>query len=163
MVTRTLQVLAGLAAVGAVLAVVFVVSFRTKFAPVQDRIRHVNRRFTNPRVLSKDAGRPGAYASVVNHHGRHSGAPYRTPVVVQPAGDGTYVVALPYGPGADWVRNVLAAGSATIQHEGRTIAVNRPGLVTAEVGNPHFLPKDQRAHRRFGVSDFLVLHMANAA
>lgn len=162
MTIRILQVVVGLAAVGLLSAGGFAVAFRTRFAPVQDRIRRTNRRFTNPRVLAGDAGDPGAYASVVHHVGRRSGRPYRTPVVVQETGEGRYVVALPYGPGADWVRNVLAAGSATIQHEGRTIAVERPALIPADVGNAHFPRKEQRTHRWFGVRDFLLLHPAGA-
>ena len=158
MLTTLIQMLGVLAGIGAVLAVVFVVSFRTKFAPVQNVIRRTNRRFTNPRVLSKGAGQPGAYASVVNHAGRRSGAQYRTPVVVEEAGDDAYVVALPYGPTVDWVRNVMATGSATIDHEGRTIAVDRPLLIGLDQGNPHFPAKEQRTHRRFGITDFLLLH-----
>jgi hypothetical protein len=36
------------------------------------------------------------------------------------ATDDGFVIALPYGPGADWVKNVLASGSATIVNEGDT-------------------------------------------
>ena len=160
MLTTVIQVLAALAGIGAVLTVVFVVSFRTKFAPVQKLIRRTNRRFTNPRVLRRDAGEPGAYASVVHHTGRRSGTPYRTPVVVEEAGDDAYVVALPYGPTADWVRNVMTTGAATIDHDGRTIPVDRPSLIGLDQGNPHFPAKEQRTHRRFGVTDFLLLHDA---
>ena len=40
------------------------------------------------------------------------------------------MIALPYGPGANWVRNVLASGSATIVHEGQTLDVDRPEIVS---------------------------------
>jgi hypothetical protein len=40
-----------------------------------------------------------------------------------------FVIVLPYGPGADWVRNVLAHGSATLVHEGRTVRVDQPVVV----------------------------------
>ena len=96
------RVLLGLAAGGGLLWLGFVWSFRTKNPVVQGAIRRLNRSFTNPKQL-QTAGQPGAYASVVHHTGRRSGADYRTPVVVQPAGDELFV-ALPYGPGADWVQ-----------------------------------------------------------
>lgn len=152
------RVLLSVAAGGAVLWVGFVWSFRTKFRPVQGAIRRLNRRVTNPKQL-RTAGQPGAYASIVQHVGRRSGTSYRTPVVVQPAGD-DLLVALPYGPSADWVQNVLAAGSATIEHEGATIRATAPELVPSEVANPHFPTKEQRMHRVYGVHDFLRLARA---
>lgn len=139
----------------AVLWLGFTVSFRTRFAPVQDAIRRLNRRVVNPRQL-ETAGHPGASASVVHHVGRSSGTPYRTPVVAVPTDDG-FVIALPYGPRADWVRNVLAAGAATVQHEGQVVSVDEPELVPAATVDPLFPPGTQRTHRLYGVDDFLVL------
>ena len=46
---------------------------------------------------------------VIIHRGQRSGRIYETPVNVFRRSDG-YVVALTYGAGADWVRNVRAAG-----------------------------------------------------
>lgn len=150
-------VLAGvaLAAVGGILMVGFTWSFRARFRPVQDAIRRMNRVVLNPRQL-RTAGRPGAYASIVEHVGRTSGSRYRTPVVAVPTDDG-FVIALPYGPGTDWARNVLAAGSATIEHEGHTTPVERPEVVPAQTVDALFPVREQRTHRRFGVTDFLLL------
>lgn len=155
MLLRIMQVALGLVVAGGALWLGLVVSFRTKFAPVQRAIRHVNRRFTNPRQL-RTAGQPGASASVVRHVGRTSGTAYRTPVVAAEL-DGGFLVALPYGPGVHWVRNVVAAGSAELEHEGRTIAVEAPVFVSAAEANPNFPAKEQRAHRLYGVDDFLHL------
>lgn len=154
-------VLAGgvLVAAGGVLTVGFMWSFRTKFRPVQDAIRRMNRAVLNPRQL-RAAGQPGAHASVVNHVGRTSGTRYRTPVVAVPTDDG-FVIALPYGPGTDWVRNVVAAGSATIEHDGRTMPVERAELVPADDVNPLFPDREQHIHRRFGVTDFLLVRRAS--
>jgi deazaflavin-dependent oxidoreductase (nitroreductase family) len=149
------RVVAGLAAVAAVLWLAFTVSFRTKFRPVQNAIRRTNRKVLNPRQLRR-AGKPGAWASVVRHVGRSSGTAYRTPVVTVPTPDG-FVIALPYGPGVDWARNVIAAGSATIEHDGRTIRVDAPAVVSAAEANPFFPPGAQRTHRLYGVDDFLLL------
>ena len=152
MVAGTLVVAGGLLFVG------FTWSFRTKFRPVQNAVRRLNRAVFN-RIQLRTAGRPGAYASVVHHVGRRSGARYRTPVVALPVDDG-FVVALPYGPRADWVRNVFAAGSAVVEHGGRSVSVGRPELLAADEANPLFPAKEQRTHQRFGVTDFLVVRAA---
>ncbi|HSJ46615.1 MAG TPA: hypothetical protein VK923_18200 [Euzebyales bacterium] len=57
MLITTAQVVIGLAAVSGVLVLAFTVSFRTKFPPVQNAIRRLNRRVLNPRQM-----RPGSWA-----------------------------------------------------------------------------------------------------
>ena len=153
-----IQVVAVVLAAGAVFWAGFALSFRTRFRPVQNAIRKLNRGFTNPRVL-RTAGTPGASASVVHHVGRVSGAAYQTPVVVVPAEPGL-VIALPYGPGVDWVRNIFAASEATIQHEGKPIRAVRPRLMSLADVNHLFPTKEQLVHRLYGVDDFLVLSRA---
>jgi len=59
---------------------------------------------------------------VIIHQGRRTGRIYETPVNVFRRSDG-YVVALAYGSGADWVRNVLAAGVCDLITHGRRIRV----------------------------------------
>ena len=142
----------------AAIATVFVVGMRTKNPAVVDRVRRFNRAVTNPRVL-RSAGSPGASASVIRHVGRVSGRSYETPVGPFAVAD-EFVIALPYGPGADWVRNVVAAGSATLLHEGRTMAVERPEVVpTSEVLGA--LPtSEQRTLRLFGVDHCLRVRPA---
>lgn len=63
------------------------------------------------------------------HTGRRSGREYRTPVNVFRR-EGGFVVALTYGSGSQWVRNVLAAGSAEIVTRGRAHPVVNPRVVT---------------------------------
>ena len=155
MLGTILLVAAVVLAVIGLLSLAFVLSFRMKYRPVLDRVRRLNRWFTNPRQL-RTAGRPGTSASVVHHVGRTSGRSYRTPVAVAPTEDGL-VIALPYGRQADWVRNVVAAGGATIEHEGRSVRVDRPEFVPMAEANPRFPKGSQRTHRRFGVKDFLAL------
>ncbi|MGW5050007.1 nitroreductase family deazaflavin-dependent oxidoreductase [Actinokineospora sp. NPDC004072] len=143
----------------AVLGVLFLVAMRVKFRPVQSAVRRMNRRVVNPRQL-RTAGQRGAYASVVRHRGRVSGAEYRTPVVMVADGDGALVIALPYGPRTDWVRNVIAAGGAVVEHDGKSFPVTHPEFVAeAQVGSL-FAAGDQRAHRLFAVTDFLRLRRA---
>ena len=71
-----------------------------------------------------------------------------------PTDDG-FVIALPYGLSADWLKNVLASGSATIAHDGSTYDVDRPEVVPLSTVEHQFSPTDQRAHRLFGVDQCL--------
>lgn len=129
------------------LALVWFIGMRTKWPPVRDFQRRVNRRVFNPRQM-RTAGTPGAYAGIVRHVGRRSGRAYETPVVPLPTDDG-FVILLPYGDRPDWVRNVLAAGGATIVHEGEEFAVIEPELLdTAESGH-EFSTSEQREIRLF--------------
>jgi deazaflavin-dependent oxidoreductase (nitroreductase family) len=90
---------------------------------VPRRVARFNRVVTN-RVTGLFAGTVPGFG-VVLHRGRRSGRPYRTPVIVYSGdgGDGGYVIALIYGPGADWVRNVLAAGGCEMRLRGRRIGL----------------------------------------
>jgi hypothetical protein len=155
------RVVAGVLVMFVVLATVFLLGMRTKSPAVVDRVRWFNRAVTNRRVL-RSAGSPGASASVIRHIGRVSGRPFETPVGPFAVGD-DFVIALPYGRRADWLRNVLTSGSATLVHEGRTVPVHQPVVVpTAEVMSD--LPSsEQRTLRLFGVDECLRLRTAPEA
>jgi deazaflavin-dependent oxidoreductase (nitroreductase family) len=159
-VARWLGRLVGAAVVafGALFALLLI-GMRTKSPAILDRVRRFNRNVTNPRVL-RTAGAPGASASVIRHVGRVSGRAYETPVGPVAVGD-DYVIALPYGPGTDWVRNVMAAGGATLVHEGRPVSVDRPEVVaTADVVDD--LPSSERRTLRvFGVDQCLRVRTAS--
>lgn len=146
---------AGLVVTLAALLAVFVVSMRMKIRPVQDAVRRMNR-ITWNRSSMKTAGQPGADASVIRHVGRTTGTAYETPIGAVATDDG-FVIALPYGTTSDWLKNVMAAGTAVIVNEGETHRVDHPELVAAAVANPYFPPTDQRSHRWFGVDDFLLV------
>ena len=94
--------------------------------PVGRRVARFNRVVTN-RLLGPLATRLPGWA-MVTHTGRKSGRRYRTPVLVFRRGN-RFVIALTYGPDADWVRNVLAAGGCTLETQGRTVPLTRPRLV----------------------------------
>ena len=115
---------------------------------VRDLVRSFNKRVTNPAEMAF-AGHRYWYAAVIEHTGRKSGKRYRTPVVALRVGDGI-LVGLPYGSGVDWLRNVLAAGSATITDKGRTYSVVRPEVIDAATAEPQ-LPARWR----------WILHAAN--
>jgi deazaflavin-dependent oxidoreductase (nitroreductase family) len=119
---------------------------------VLDTVRRTSRAM-KPLAL-KSAGTPGAYASVIRHVGRTTGRAYATPVGAVATDDG-FVIALPYGPNTDWLKNVLASGSAIIVDEGYTYDVDRPEVVPIAEAGRYFTPQDQRAHRLFGVEQCL--------
>ena len=93
------------------------------------RVAWLNRRVTN-RITRPLAGwLPGF--GVVEHAGRRSGRPYRTPVNVFRAG-ASYGIALTYGVESDWVQNVLAAGGCDLVTRGHRHRLTAPAIVHDE-------------------------------
>jgi deazaflavin-dependent oxidoreductase (nitroreductase family) len=115
--------------------------------PVTDRTRVLNKRFGNPTMM-KLAGRRYFFAGVIRHKGRRSGKEYATPIWAVPTAEGV-VVSLPFGEGADWLKNVLAAGRATIESRGETWEVAEPEVVDRETAW-RLLPR--RARLLFGLA-----------
>lgn len=143
--------LGGLAMVG----VVFLAGMRGKWGFVTSTVRRMNKRFMNPMQM-KSAGQPGAYAGIIRHVGRTSGIAYETPVGIEATPDG-FVIALVYGPGVDWLKNVLAAGEAELVWEGATHRAIEPRVVGfGEVGE-YFDDGDTRTFRTMNIEDFLLL------
>jgi hypothetical protein len=64
---------------------------------------------------------------------------------------------LPYGSGTQWLRNVLAAGEATLVTEGRTVRVDRPEIVPFNAIAERFSAADQWSARVFAVTECLRL------
>jgi deazaflavin-dependent oxidoreductase (nitroreductase family) len=135
-----------------VLAGVFVVGMRRKWPPVLNAVRRASKAF-KPVVL-KTAGSKGASASVVRHVGRQSGRQYETPVVAVSTPDG-FAIALPYGPTTDWLKNVLAQGTATLVVDGSEYTVGDPAVVPISDVDTFFAGKEQRLHRQFAVDSAL--------
>ncbi len=86
-------------------------------------LARINKRVFNPREV-----RRGVYP-VVKHVGRTSGKSYETPLDAYPTKTG-YVLVARYGPESDWVRNILAAGSATLRIGDEVHALVSPQLVS---------------------------------
>ncbi|MEI2716883.1 MAG: hypothetical protein V9E98_07785 [Candidatus Nanopelagicales bacterium] len=135
------------------LGLVWLMGMRNKRSIVVRTQRRINRAVFNPRQM-KTAGRPGAYAGIVHHIGRTSERDYRTPVGVMPTDDG-FVVALVYGSETDWLKNVLARGSATITHDGRTYDVDQPAVVPLASVADAFPESELRSMRVVGVRECL--------
>ena len=152
-------VLAVLAVVAGLVSV-FLVGMRRKSPPVVDAVRRFNKAVSNPKQMAT-AGTPGAYASIIEHVGRRSGATYRTPIGTQAVPDG-FLVTLPYGTRADWVQNVLAAGQAVVTADGETVPVDHPEILSAADVADQLPPNEQRLLKLFNVEQFLRLRRANA-
>ena len=71
-----------------------------------------------------------------------------------------FVIAWPYGPGADWVRNVMANGSATLMHEGRKVPLNEPEIVSVAEVIADLPTSERRTLRLFGVDECLRVRPA---
>jgi deazaflavin-dependent oxidoreductase (nitroreductase family) len=142
----------------AALVAAWLLGMRNKGSVVVSAQRRFNRAVINPRAL-RTAGTPGSEAEVIRHTGRTSGRSYQTPVGAEPTDDG-FVVALVYGPRSDWLKNVLASGTATVVHQGASFPVERPEVVPFD-SVAHYFP-DARAIRTFGVTQAVLLHKAVA-
>ena len=64
---------------------------------------------------------------ILAYRGRTSGKAYRTPLNVFRHGD-DWVIALTYGSDVQWVKNVIAAGGATLEVRRRRIRLVDPEL-----------------------------------
>jgi len=120
--------------------------------------RFVTRRF-NPAVLALGlAGGARSPWAVITHVGRRSGRTHETPILPHRAGD-TFVIPLSYGREVHWLRNVLAAGDATIRLHGSAVRVAEPRIVPAEDVLP-LLPEGTRTtYRRLAIAEFLQVRV----
>ena len=73
--------------------------------------------------------------------------------------DGDYIFALTYGPEVQWVKNVLAAGTAQLEQRGRTITLRDPRRFTDPAAS--LMPLVVRLFLRFmRVREFLRMSPA---
>jgi len=144
-----------------VIALVFLLGMRTKSPLVLSPLIRLQRAIINPKQM-RSAGTPGAYASVIRHRGRTSGRAYETPVGAVAVDDG-FVIALVYGSRTQWLRNVLAGGSATLVHEGQTYEVCQPEIVPMRAVGSQFAPGDQQGFRLLRVNEALRVRRVQPA
>ena len=116
------------------------------------RIRVFNKHVTN-RVLRGFAGLSRGPFAIIRHVGRRSGKPYETVIMVRPLGEG-FVIALTYGPGVDWYRNLQAAGGGTVFCHRRVYAVGKPESIDADTALSAFSPWQRFILRLVGMRDF---------
>ena len=143
------------------IAILYVLGIRSKSATVRAAARRFHHAVGNP-VQLRSAGTPGTYASVIRHRGRRTGRTYHTPVWAVPTEDG-FVVAIVYGSGSDWLKNVVASGAAAIVHDGDTYSVDQPEIVPMERARAYFPATLQRTHRLVGVDGCLRVRRVKVA
>jgi deazaflavin-dependent oxidoreductase (nitroreductase family) len=92
-----------------------------------------NRHVTNPiqRLWAGWAPTMG----ILEHVGRRSGTPYRTPLTVFSTDEGVAVL-LTYGPNRDWLKNLTAAGRGRMQRYGKTFEVTEPQVMSKAEAAP---------------------------
>ena len=125
--------------------------------PLRDAVRVFNKHVLNP-VMMNLAGRKHWYAAVIRHTGRRSGKSYATPVVADRVANG-FILPLPYGTGVDWLRNVIAAGRATVTVGGETFDVTEPEIIDATTAIPQLSPRRRHAFQQFGIDNFVKLKL----
>jgi deazaflavin-dependent oxidoreductase (nitroreductase family) len=89
--------------------------------------KRVATRYVDPLLLPIVTKLPSF--GIVTHRGRMSGRMYHTPVNVFRRGD-AYLFFLTYGSDVEWVKNVLASGSCTLEIRGQTVDLDEPRLIT---------------------------------
>jgi deazaflavin-dependent oxidoreductase (nitroreductase family) len=114
---------------------------------------HINKRIFNKLELRKGK-RP-----VLAHVGRSSGKTYRTPLDAHPVADG-YMFILVYGSGSDWVQNILAAGSAILEIDGKRIDLEAPRIVGPEVAIDALPEGTRRPPKFMNVTEFLQMDLS---
>lgn len=114
---------------------------------------HVNKRVFNPRAIA------GGKWPVLTHVGRTSGTTYRTPLDAHPV-DGGYLFVLVYGSGADWVQNILKAGSARLRINGKELRLAAPRLIGETEAFDALPPEVTRPPKLLRITEFLRMDLA---
>jgi deazaflavin-dependent oxidoreductase (nitroreductase family) len=92
--------------------------------------------------------------SIVRHTGRRSGRTFETPVAARRVGDG-FVLALAFGSGAHWYRNLLAAGGGVIRWRGIDYAVGAPEPLGVDEALQAFLPFQRAGLRAADIDGYI--------
>jgi deazaflavin-dependent oxidoreductase (nitroreductase family) len=121
------------------------------------RLRPIVNRYLN-RFTRPMARRLPGFA-ILMHRGRSTGRTYQTPINVFRRGD-DYFFFLTYGSDAQWVKNVLANGSCSIETRGRTVELTEPKLITDPDLRPAPPPVRFIERRLAGVTQYLHMRAA---
>ncbi len=137
------------------IAGILVGGMRTHWPPATAAVRRLTMLLNKGQ---RGSGEPGAYG-LLRHLGRTSNTSYETPLGIERTEDG-FVIAIVYGKRTQWVKNVLAAGSAEVVLDGETYPVDRPEVVSIEEANAYIGKSDQRMSSLIGVEQALRLYHA---
>jgi deazaflavin-dependent oxidoreductase (nitroreductase family) len=117
-----------------------------------------NRHVTNP-IQRMWAGWAPSFG-IVEHVGRRSGKPYRTPVNVFSTdvdGKAGVAILLPYGPDRDWLKNLDAAGGGRIRRHGKTFGIVDPRVVSRDEAATYVTPRARTVFRRLPFEQAVLL------
>jgi len=123
-------------------------------------LRRAVSRYVNP--VTRPVARRLPTFAVLTHRGRKTGHEYRTPINVFRRGDDYYFF-LTYGSDVEWLKNVLAAGSCSIETRGRVVQLVDPELVTDPDLRPAPPPVRFVERRIAGVTQYLRMRGASSA
>lgn len=121
--------------------------------PVPKWVAQVNKRLFN-KIERKRGKRP-----VITHVGRVSGKTYHTPLDAHRTDDG-FIFILMYGSDSDWVRNVLAAGTARLQAGGEEFELVSPRVITKETAWEQMPTKAKPPPGFLKVTEYLRMDLA---
>lgn len=123
--------------------------------PMPRIVASLNRYTINP-LVRRFAGNIPPFAILI-HRGRSSGHEYRTPIMVFPD-NGSYIIALTYGRGTDWERNVFHAGGCELIWRRARIRLVGPERIEPNEAARSLPHPVHHVLKLFGVTDFLRLH-----
>jgi deazaflavin-dependent oxidoreductase (nitroreductase family) len=116
--------------------------------------RRRNQRSESSRRLGRDT-----QWQAIHHVGRSSGRQYRTPLEAHRVDDG-FVFLLVYGSRSDWVKNVLASGSAQLELDGETIDLVDLRLIDVEEAFAELPRASKHPPRILRIGEFLKMRRA---
>ncbi|HZU50058.1 MAG TPA: nitroreductase family deazaflavin-dependent oxidoreductase [Mycobacterium sp.] len=122
------------------------------------RLARFNRHVTNPVQRLWAGWLPGF--GILEHVGRRSGKPYRTPLNVFSAevnGQPGVAILLTYGPDRDWLKNLNAAGGGRIRRNCKTFGVTNPQKVTRDEAAQYVSPRVRRIFGRLPFEEAVLL------
>lgn len=121
--------------------------------PMPRLMGKINKRVFNPREIRKGK-RP-----VLIHTGRKSGQTFFTPLDAHEVEDGYLFIAV-YGQQSDWIRNILASGTAKLRVGGDEVELSSPEVINTEAA-VELLAKDTKMPAGFlQVDDYLRMKVA---
>lgn len=116
-------------------------------------------RLFNPLTPRFAGSRYFPLVALVRHRGRRSGRLYATPTMARPTADG-FVVPLTFDEGADWYRNVQAAGGCVIRWRGTEYELVAPEVVDWAAARSAFSPVERLLLPLFGITRYVRLQRA---
>ena len=109
------------------------------------------------RLVTRIAGRRYVPLYVLlRHRGRRSGREYATPVVGMRV-PGGFAIPMAFGEGADWYRNIVSAGGATIRQHGTEHHLVDPAAIDPDSAASPFPGWQRPVFRVLGIRRFLFL------